>query len=205
MLPIISTADVPIDTRRGGQVQTLLSPRTVGSTSGFMGVARLAPGESDRRALPPVLRGVPLRRRGAPRGARRRRARTSWPPSRGCVLPINTRHRLVNRGAEEAHDRVPPRHRWRPDPSSATSTPSGAAGRASRPPRRRPPSSASEPCRRRRRVPDRRRPPVLTACFMALDGRPPSIGHRHTRRPSSQLRTPALAAAGARKSRRVGR
>jgi putative monooxygenase len=33
------------DRRRGGEIRTLLSPRTVGSTSGFMGVATLAPGE----------------------------------------------------------------------------------------------------------------------------------------------------------------
>ncbi len=37
--------DMPADTRRGGDVRTLLSPKTAGSTSGFMGVATLAPGE----------------------------------------------------------------------------------------------------------------------------------------------------------------
>ena len=37
--------DVPADTRRGGDVRTLLSPKTVGSTSGFMGVATIPPGD----------------------------------------------------------------------------------------------------------------------------------------------------------------
>jgi putative monooxygenase len=42
---IRSLADVPADRRRGGEVRTLLSPKTVGSTSGFMGVASIAPGD----------------------------------------------------------------------------------------------------------------------------------------------------------------
>jgi putative monooxygenase len=37
--------DAAPDRRRGGEIRTLLSPRTVGSTSGFMGVATLAPDE----------------------------------------------------------------------------------------------------------------------------------------------------------------
>jgi putative monooxygenase len=42
---IRSLEEVEADRRRGGEIRTLLSPRTVGSTSGFMGVATLAPGE----------------------------------------------------------------------------------------------------------------------------------------------------------------
>ncbi|GAB3936246.1 hypothetical protein GCM10027614_12440 [Micromonospora vulcania] len=40
----IAAADVPADRRRGGELRVLLGPRTVGSTSGFLGVATLAPG-----------------------------------------------------------------------------------------------------------------------------------------------------------------
>src|SRR5688500_3838264 len=44
--PQIKSADeVQSDKRRGGDVRTLLSPKTVGSTSGFMGVATLDPGD----------------------------------------------------------------------------------------------------------------------------------------------------------------
>ena len=43
--PIRSLVDVPADRRRGGDVRVLLSPRSVGSTSGFMGTATLAAGE----------------------------------------------------------------------------------------------------------------------------------------------------------------
>ena len=42
---IRSVDDVPADNRRGGDVRTLLSPKTVGSTSGVMGVATIAPGD----------------------------------------------------------------------------------------------------------------------------------------------------------------
>jgi putative monooxygenase len=41
----ISMDDIAADTRRGGDLRTMLSPRTVGSTSGFMGVAMNAPGD----------------------------------------------------------------------------------------------------------------------------------------------------------------
>src|SRR6188472_338064 len=42
---VLSVDDVTADTRRGGDVRTLLSPKSAGSTSGFMGVASIAPGD----------------------------------------------------------------------------------------------------------------------------------------------------------------
>ena len=42
---VVASGDMPADTRRGGDVRTLLSPKTVQSKSGFMGVATLAPGD----------------------------------------------------------------------------------------------------------------------------------------------------------------
>lgn len=42
---VVAARDVPADRRRGGELRVLLGPRTVGSTSGFMGVATLLPGE----------------------------------------------------------------------------------------------------------------------------------------------------------------
>ncbi|WP_433561599.1 cupin domain-containing protein [Nocardia sp. CA-151230] len=41
----VDIADLPADRRRGGEIRTVLSPKTVGSTSGFTGVATLEPGE----------------------------------------------------------------------------------------------------------------------------------------------------------------
>jgi quercetin dioxygenase-like cupin family protein/ribosome-associated toxin RatA of RatAB toxin-antitoxin module len=44
-LYVRSVADVPANTRRGGEIRTVLSPGTVGSHSGFLGVLTLHPGE----------------------------------------------------------------------------------------------------------------------------------------------------------------
>ncbi|OLF13165.1 cupin [Actinophytocola xinjiangensis] len=41
----VHETDIPADRRRGGVIRTLLSPRNAATTSGFMGVAELAPGE----------------------------------------------------------------------------------------------------------------------------------------------------------------
>jgi putative monooxygenase len=43
---VVRRCDCVSDTRRGGDLRVLLSPRTAGSTSGFMGHVGLAPGES---------------------------------------------------------------------------------------------------------------------------------------------------------------
>ena len=40
-----SVEETAADTRRGGDVRTLLSPKTVGSTSGFMGAATIGAGD----------------------------------------------------------------------------------------------------------------------------------------------------------------
>jgi putative monooxygenase len=41
----IAAADVPPNRRRGGDLRVMLSPRSVGATSGFMGCGTLLPGE----------------------------------------------------------------------------------------------------------------------------------------------------------------
>jgi aromatase len=42
----VSVADVPPDTRRGGDIRTLLAPGSVGCTDGFGGMALVGPGEA---------------------------------------------------------------------------------------------------------------------------------------------------------------
>ena len=100
-IKVCSLDDVPVDRRRGGEIRTLLSPRTVGSTSGFMGVATLGPGERIAEHYHPYseefvyvtagaivadLDGVeqPLRER------------------EGLVIPPHVRHRLRNTGDVDA-------------------------------------------------------------------------------------------------------
>ena len=41
----MAAREIAPDRRRGGEIRVLLGPRTVGSGSGFMGVANLAPGD----------------------------------------------------------------------------------------------------------------------------------------------------------------
>jgi putative monooxygenase len=93
--------DCPADTRRGGDVRTLLSPKTVGSTSGFMGVASLAPGERISEHYHPYseefiycVRGnLTAQLDGEPYDV---------PAGSGLFIPINVKHRLVNEGDDEA-------------------------------------------------------------------------------------------------------
>src|SRR5437899_10972081 len=98
----ISAMDAaPPDTRRGGDVRVLLSPKTVGSTAGFMGVATLPPGDRITEHYHPyseefiyVVRGqITARLDGKPQ-----------PIKAGSALyiPINVKHRLMNEGTEEA-------------------------------------------------------------------------------------------------------
>jgi putative monooxygenase len=93
--------DVTADRRRGGEIRTLLSPRTVGSTSGFMGVATLAPGERISEHYHPyseeflyVTAGeIAVELDGVPHTLRERQ---------GLVIRPNVRHRLRNHTAYEA-------------------------------------------------------------------------------------------------------
>lgn len=96
-----SLDDVAPDRRRGGEVRVLLSPRTVGSTSGFMGTARLAPGERIAEHYHPyseeflcVISGaISVELDDVPHPVRR---------GEGLLIPPNVRHRLVNLGDDDA-------------------------------------------------------------------------------------------------------
>ena len=100
--PQIRTVDdIAADTRRGGDVRTLLSPKSVGSSSGFMGVASIAPGDRISEHYHPyseefiyVVSGrITAQLDGVPHEVRARQ---------GLYIPINIRHRLKNEGEEEA-------------------------------------------------------------------------------------------------------
>jgi putative monooxygenase len=93
--------DMSPDTRRGGDVRTLLSPKTAGTSSGFMGVATIAPGDWIAEHYHPfseefvyVVSGeLVAELDGEPREVRARQA---------LFVPINVRHRLRNNGSEDA-------------------------------------------------------------------------------------------------------
>jgi putative monooxygenase len=87
--------------RRGGDIRVTLSPRTVGSTSGFGGVLWLAPGEFVTEHYHPyseeflhVVAGeLEIRLDGQP---------TALGPGDSLMVPIGMRHRLVNVGTDQA-------------------------------------------------------------------------------------------------------
>lgn len=95
----IAVWEVPENRRRGGDLRTLLSPSTTGSTSGFMGVATLAPGEYISEHYHPyseeflyvVSGSLLLSVDGEP---------VRMEAGEGIMLPVGTRHRLANQGAE---------------------------------------------------------------------------------------------------------
>jgi putative monooxygenase len=96
-----SLDDVPADTRRGGEVRTLLSPKSVNSTTGFMGVATIGPGDRISEHYHPyseefiyvVSGALDAQLDGKSHEVRARQ---------GLMIPINVKHRLVNNGQEEA-------------------------------------------------------------------------------------------------------
>ena len=100
--PQIKAVDnTPADKRRGGDVRTLLSPKTVGSTSGFMGTATIDPGDFIAEHYHPyseefiyVVSGqLTARLDGEPHYVKAREA---------LYIPINCKHRLMNEGHEQA-------------------------------------------------------------------------------------------------------
>ncbi|WP_052852532.1 cupin domain-containing protein [Streptomyces avicenniae] len=98
---IVGIDDVPANRKRGGDMRTLLSPGTVGSTSGFMGVAILRPGERVVEHYHPYSEeflyltagAVTVDLDGVPHEAR---------AGQGLLVPIGVRHRVRNTGEEEA-------------------------------------------------------------------------------------------------------
>ncbi len=93
--------DKPADTRRGGDVRTLLSPKTAGSTSGFMGVATIGPGERISEHYHPYSEEFVYVVSGE-LDAQLDGKSTRLSAREALMIPINMRHRLVNDGQEDA-------------------------------------------------------------------------------------------------------
>jgi putative monooxygenase len=93
--------DVAPQTRRGGEIRTLLSPGTVGATSGFMGIATIAPGDWIAEHYHPYSEEFLYVTDGAVTveidgHAANVRARE------GVLVPIGARHRVSNNHAQQA-------------------------------------------------------------------------------------------------------
>jgi putative monooxygenase len=99
--PKVAAADVAPNRRRGGDLRVMLSPLTVGATSGFMGCGHLQPGEFVSEHYHPyseeflyVVRGtVTVRLDGTP---------VEVGTDEAIMVPINVRHRIENHTGEPA-------------------------------------------------------------------------------------------------------
>ncbi|ATZ28507.1 cupin domain-containing protein [Streptomyces lavendulae] len=98
---IVDLSETQPNRRRGGDLRAVLTPTSVGSTSGFMGLAVMAPGESIAEHYHPyseefvyVVAGtLEVDLDGEPHPLR---------VDQGLLVPLNTRHRFRNVGSTEA-------------------------------------------------------------------------------------------------------
>ena len=98
---IVSADEIAGDPRHGATIKALLGPKSVGATSGFMGVATIHPGEVIREHYHPyseeftylVSGSLIATVDGVPKEITARQ---------GMLVPINVRHRLENKGDEDA-------------------------------------------------------------------------------------------------------
>jgi len=96
-----SVDEANADTRRGGDVRTLLSPKTVGSTSGFMGVATLSPGDGISEHYHPYSEEFIYCVRGTIAADLDDQPRELG-EGQAMMVPLNMRHRLRNEGDDDA-------------------------------------------------------------------------------------------------------
>lgn len=98
---IVDLSETEPNRRRGGDLRTLLTPATVGSTSGFMGLAIIKPGERIGEHYHPyseefvyVVAGeLEVDLDGEPFAIR---------PDQGLLIPPYVRHRFRNVGSTQA-------------------------------------------------------------------------------------------------------
>ncbi|WP_431992754.1 cupin domain-containing protein [Streptomyces albogriseolus] len=98
---IVDLSETEPNRRRGGDLRTLLTPATVGSTSGFMGLAIIKPGERIGEHYHPyseefvyvVSGALEVDLDGEPFALR---------AEQGLMIPVDMRHRFRNVGDEEA-------------------------------------------------------------------------------------------------------
>jgi putative monooxygenase len=97
----VDLSEVEPNRRRGGDLRAMLTPATVGSTSGFMGVAIVEPGERIGEHYHPyseefvyVVSGeLEVDLDGTTHPLR---------PDQGLMIPVDVRHRFRNVGSTEA-------------------------------------------------------------------------------------------------------
>ncbi|MFE1441826.1 cupin domain-containing protein [Streptomyces sp. NPDC058739] len=98
---LVDLSEIEPNTRRGGDLRAMLTPTTVGATSGFMGVATIQPGDRIAEHYHPyseefiyaVCGQLEVDLDGEPHPLR---------AEQGLMIPAYVRHRFRNVGDEEA-------------------------------------------------------------------------------------------------------
>src|SRR3954454_15320186 len=96
-IPIVSLDDLDPVTVSGGSVYPLLTPKTVGSTTGNMGVLRLIPGEWNTEHIHPYSEEYVMVLQG-PLAIRIDDVLHTLQTHQALIVPIGARHRLSNDG-----------------------------------------------------------------------------------------------------------
>ncbi|MET8034278.1 cupin domain-containing protein [Streptomyces sp. NPDC005345] len=98
---IVDLSETEPNRRRGGDVRAMLTPATAGSTSGFMGLAIMQPGERISEHYHPYSEEFVFVVNGALEVDLYGEA-FALQPDQGLLIPINMRHRFRNVGDTEA-------------------------------------------------------------------------------------------------------
>lgn len=131
---IVNLSETEPNRRRGGDLRAMLTPATVGSTSGFMGLAIVQPGERIGEHYHPYSEEFVYVVSGALE-VDLDGDTYALQPDQGLLIPIDVRHRFRNVGDVEAR-MVFHLGPLAPDRASATSTRKSPT-RPSSPPRAR--------------------------------------------------------------------
>ncbi len=98
----VAAQDVAANRRRGGDIRVVLSPKTVGSTSGFMGTLTLAPGQFVSEHYHPYSEEFLFVVRGKVTARIEGSQEIDVAAGEGLMIPIGLRHRVWNDSQEEA-------------------------------------------------------------------------------------------------------
>ncbi|MFI8823676.1 cupin domain-containing protein [Streptomyces sp. NPDC053431] len=98
---IVNLSDTEPNRRRGGDIRAMLTPATVGSTSGFMGLAIVMPGERIGEHYHPYSEEFVYVVQGHFEVDLDGETHTLL-PDQGLLIPIGVRHRFRNIGEVEA-------------------------------------------------------------------------------------------------------
>lgn len=98
----VAACDVAVNSRRGGTIRVVLSPKTVASTSGFMGTLTLEPGEFVTEHYHPYSEEFLFLVSGALTVRIEGTQFIEMNAGEGLMIPIGLRHRVWNSGEDTA-------------------------------------------------------------------------------------------------------